>query len=356
MKYQELSDTLSEIEESDLEYSIEVSNYLNHLSINGYVALRVDQVSSKYEHDSEIEIKLDTGEVIGSLIIRPLSGLILQENITNLKYIAFLNDIAKEDFPLREYRLSTSYLIIKNEFLREYYRKHYSYSSVWGGFIHKLDYPKFFPPKSSTTEITIRGVYKFPTEFNKMTSIKAVIEPFTFDRFLKKYHQLELISDLEVVNKIRALKTDLYGIGNLMSEYSSNDLNKFRMMLKLKIRNIHRISDLAFVATAYKGECEEIFQKYNKPGNPIPKSVEFSNLFALSSFSEVDLSSMKQTLTGSAYVNYILDVVSYWIYRIRCSIAHQRIGEFILTEKHEEFISQFIEPLIDEVLCQVYET
>lgn len=45
---------------------------------------------------------------------------------------------------------------------------------------------------------------------------------------------------------------------------------------------------------------------------------------------------------------------AYLIYRVRCSIAHSRIGEHILTQSDEEFVANVAEPLLKSLLIEIY--
>lgn len=59
-------------------------------------------------------------------------------------------------------------------------------------------------------------------------------------------------------------------------------------------------------------------------------------------------------VTEDKHSEFILRIVSYWIYRVRCSIAHNKIGEYLLSWEDEEFLVKFAEPLLLEVLKQFY--
>jgi hypothetical protein len=46
--------------------------------------------------------------------------------------------------------------------------------------------------------------------------------------------------------------------------------------------------------------------------------------------------------------------LQYWVYRIRCSIAHTKIGSHIFVSEDEEFVSSVGEKLIDSIISSVY--
>ena len=47
-------------------------------------------------------------------------------------------------------------------------------------------------------------------------------------------------------------------------------------------------------------------------------------------------------------------IAAYQIYRLRSSIAHSRIGEYLLTDADDAMIREFGLPLIQEVAVQVF--
>ena len=54
------------------------------------------------------------------------------------------------------------------------------------------------------------------------------------------------------------------------------------------------------------------------------------------------------------YKTFILNLASYWIYRIRSSIAHSKIGEYQLSYTDEAFMIEFAEPLLQEIVIQCF--
>ena len=50
----------------------------------------------------------------------------------------------------------------------------------------------------------------------------------------------------------------------------------------------------------------------------------------------------------------IINIATYWIYRVRSSIAHSRIGEYVMSTSDEEFVVEIAEPLLRSVLVQVF--
>jgi len=60
--------------------------------------------------------------------------------------------------------------------------------------------------------------------------------------------------------------------------------------------------------------------------------------------------------TDDEYSQKICEISAYWVYRIRCSIAHNKIGEYILNYKDEEFLVNCAEPFLKEIVFQFHKT
>jgi hypothetical protein len=57
---------------------------------------------------------------------------------------------------------------------------------------------------------------------------------------LKKYHLLELLFDYDFVENIKSLGTDLRGIGQLLSEYSSKEINRLNNVVTNRVNDISK--------------------------------------------------------------------------------------------------------------------
>ena len=61
-----------------------------------------------------------------------------------------------------------------------------------------------------------------------------------------------------------------------------------------------------------------------------------------------------QGITNKGYDNLVIEFSAYCIYRVRCCISHNRIGEYVMSNDDEGFVVEFAEPLLREVLCQIF--
>lgn len=65
------------------------------------------------------------------------------------------------------------------------------------------------------------------------------------------------------------------------------------------------------------------------------------------------------SLTEARYIAYIHEVDKNTFeqrlpYNVRCCTAHNRIGEYVISNDDEGFVVEFAEPLLREVLCQIF--
>ncbi|NLR57641.1 hypothetical protein HGH93_06000 [Chitinophaga polysaccharea] len=331
-----------------------IASYRGKPIINDFFAIRIAGLNSKFRPDTENDISLEDGTIIGTLCIKPLNSILEYSFITEAKYISYLNDVSVSQFHSNDFLLQNSYALIKHSYIQLYYENFYDTAPLWGGFFHNRRSVPILGKENHPTQIIAVKEISYPSDIHRITAIRAILEPFTFERFLKKYHQIELLSDLDVVNRIRRLKKDLYGIGNLLSEVSSNELNRLKLILKNRIQDYDTLSKDLHKVVVYKDIAEDIFQNFAKSGNPITDNVEFLAIMALSSFDETSIKTIRKKITKEKYEDFICDLAAYWIYRIRCSIAHQKIGEYIISPGQEDFLLFFAEPMIDNLLLQIF--
>ncbi|WP_217361105.1 hypothetical protein [Dolichospermum sp. UHCC 0406] len=59
-------------------------------------------------------------------------------------------------------------------------------------------------------------------------------------------------------------------------------------------------------------------------------------------------------ISENNYDDLVINFSAYCIYRVRCCTAHNRIGEYVMSNDDEGFVVEFAEPLLREVLCQIF--
>lgn len=96
-----------------------------------------------------------------------------------------------------------------------------------------------------------------------------------------------------------------------------------------------------------------MFIRFGNSNKPLTE-IKFDCLFDSGNINESTLDSLKITNSNNPIETFLPKLISFWIYRVRCSIAHNKIGEYILSWEDENFITDFAEPLIKEVLNQCF--
>ena len=99
--------------------------------------------------------------------------------------------------------------------------------------------------------------------------------------------------------------------------------------------------------------AEKIFFDFGKESNPINDYAKLNAVIGGGGFTQSRCHT--QNLGKANYDNFICNVAAYWIYRTRSSIAHSKIGEYIMGDADEEFVVEAIEPLIKEIIRQNFE-
>ena len=261
------------------------------------------------------------------------------------------------------------FLVIKKTHFEYYYDNHLKTSSLWGGFKHEIIQPANYKP---VTEIFCpENSVIFPTATNESTSNSSLLSSNVFDIFLKKYHQLELIFNLIIVKQIQKINiNDLKKINSIYKNMNKDEIDTIFYIIVNFTSNsqkvkIFKIIEKAFLS--YEEICEEILFEYGKESNPIKtdalksKFIEFiskCNQDSPSNFSaykEIAIS-LKFKNREDEFEIFTNKLISYMIYRVRCSIAHNKLSEFIFStdQYHLDFMTDIALPLIKETVIDVF--
>jgi len=332
------------------------------LSINGKVCLPIDAAQRSFEENTEIEIQDSTGSVIGVLCLTAGYELDLG-SISDHFYMSYMSEVARDIYG-EPYRMEKSYVILSSDGQSDYEDKYLRGSALWGGFIHSAPAGSLSGTyRTCPTSILAVDSLHLPTSFHEEGIIRSVVQPFPFERFLKLYHLLELRFDYDIVAKINALGGDLKGIGQILSDYGHNELKRLRSVVEPAITHVEPV-ETALNAVRHCAGCRDIasdiFFRYGKDGNPLKdKEPEYNLIIAEGGFSQ-DQAKAKGLISGTGtvlqtkYRRLIIEIATYWIYRVRSSIAHSRIGEYVVSTTDEEFVVEVAEPLLRGVLLQVF--
>jgi hypothetical protein len=297
-----------------------------------------------------------SGSIQGHLFFTIHKGKIDFGAMTEFEFLAFLIEADHDDYQSGSYEFKYDYIVLKETFLNTYLTDYEKTSPLWGGFSHKLN---FSEPVSkylnNILEIEAGDKLKELDNYSYESTIRAIEQPYAFERFLKLYHLLELQFDYFLVDKIKNLKIpqDSNEIGKLLNDYSRTELDRLTEIISTYCTNVNPLLLKLDKVFAFRNISEEIFIKFGNKNKPLSET-KFNELFDSNSFSEINLTTLKITNNSNSIDIFIPKLVSFWIYRIRCSIAHNKIGEYLLSWEDENFIVEFAEPLMIEVLKQFF--
>lgn len=324
------------------------------LVVSGRIAYPVFPVQRSLAGGPDIPIVEPGGGGLGTLVLSSRLPVADPATFTDDQYVAYLTE-ATIDQVGANYRFRDDYVVITHADRARYEGSFLSTSGLWGGFIHVKN-PRQEPKVSAnpTASITALDNLELPTTFHEENLFRSSQVAFAFERYLKLYHLLELMFDWYVVEKIKALGPDLQGIGEVMSRYSSKELPRLRWLIEETVPDPGPIAHVLNNLPPHMALAEKVFFDFGKEGNPFADIGEVTTVQGHGGFQFASIKAWRPKATALTHRKLILDIASYWIYRIRCCIAHSRIGEYVMTHADEDFVIEFGEPLLRAVLLQVF--
>lgn len=348
-----LVSTLSSYEEYNY------SSTLKFLKLDDYVIHRVELLNNSYDETVlNTTLKL-SGVAIGDLFyIRNQTFEI--SNLSDSLFYIFLAECDVSDLQLSDYTFKYDYLLVHKDFIDEFHLKFSDSAVVWGGFKISEDVNVINYYKKQIPFIEIGEELKELDLYAKDSIYRALEQKSAFERFLKLYHLLELEFDYSLIKKIKDLdvSTESNRIGTLLNDYSRTELDRLFELITTSCVDVNALAQKLNLIKPFQSLGEEMFINFGKGGkaNYSLADVNKYNSLLADTDSFISSTSVKNfaKVNEVEYDKFIHYITAYWIYRIRCSIAHFKIGEYILTRDKEDFIVEFAEPLIKEVLLQFY--
>jgi hypothetical protein len=339
------------------------SDFGGNCAFDGKVSLPLEMVSGNFTPGDEILIEDENGQPLGTLCLCRDLELDLS-SITDIKYTAYISEIPK-DLYRQPYRFQSHHLVIETARHDEYFRRYSSGSMIWGGFTILDNSLRLAQPYRYTPQkILALPDINLPTDYHKESLLRSIAQPYAFERFLKLYHLFELLFDFEIVERIRNLGPDLKGIGQILTSYEKEERKRLETIISIRCVDFNRIEvslNRIFLKPEYISKIKTIFFDYEKEGNPYKNGeTKFQELINRGSFSEQNaiearvITSRRPPASTSEYQKLLINTCVYWIYRTRCSIAHSKIGEYVMTTDDEEFVALVMEPIIRELLYQSF--
>jgi len=363
MNYQDILQTQSEQRLLQLPFTIsrrrETKGYI---SINDLVAIPVENVASFFDRAVDLPLhKKDTTE-IGYLYFTKGIEVTNLNTLSEAKFICYLIDIPDRSIIVNSlsHSFSTDYVIIYRQFLEEYLKDCSSSAPIWGHFNHKYPTLTIPPPKKKNiTELIVDSYPKFSKDHFFESSVRGIRHTLAFERYLKYYHLLELNFDFDVIERIRSLdpSTDSKSISMLLHEYKKEDIERLKYLFITYCTDIPSIVDKLNSIGSYLPTAKEIFYDFAKESNPLKDYNALTSVIGKAggfTMANCKTAKINQANEVENYNKFICSLSAFWIYRVRNSIAHKKIGEFIMTYNEEDFVLNFAEPLLITILKQVF--
>lgn len=321
-----------------------------YISINGKIPIKIATYNAILPKNEAIEIFDLDNHSIG--ILRFPFSVDNEYELTEYELAACYVDSDFDDIGLLRFEIKEAYVIIDSDFLISYIDDFYETAPLWGRFSHsnggtisKIDH----------NELRINYVCRFPTIYHSEIATLAASSSNALERFLNYYHLLELLFDYDIVTKIKSMSSDIKDFGNTIAQYNKDDISRLKAVVKDRIGDsvdIDALNNSIIKIDQYGDLAKKIFYDYGKESNPLKKIEAFDQIILSKKIIESDMRVKKVQFEN--FNDFFLNVILYWLYRIRCCIAHKKIGEYILTISEEKFIVDFAEPLIIELIMQCF--
>ena len=348
------------LKDKDEYYSMEIEDetlFIKDLSedTNTYfTAIKLEYVKSSFDSEVDIDILDENGDVIGFLCLLKNKRKEIA-SLTESQFLSYIWDMEEFVEIQTEYIFKNNYVIIKKDFFQEYINNYKDSSMLWGGFSHSsLNIDVY---KKTPLNIKLKSDIAIPTQFNRDSLIKATASRYHFERYLKYYHQLELLFNYIHVRQLKNAGDDLAIFNKIVNNYNREDIKNIDSLLLNYVDNIVVIEQIMNQCHPYLDVIEEIFFNYSKESNPLKDEnrwIKFKKLLQEQNVSSINAKNEKLVQQELEFKPLLLRIVSYWIYRLRSSIAHNKIGEFILEDTHQEFLVEIGEELLLEIIKQIF--
>lgn len=331
-----------------------------YLSVNGYVPIPVENCATVLDRSSDIPI-LEGSTEIGYLCFTKGKVIDNLGALTELQFSCYLNEISSEAELETSYEFKTDYVVIYYEHINTYVKSYLVSAPLWGYFNHAYAGLNISAPVTrSFSNLTVNASPKFNESHYHEASVRGIKQNLAFERFLKFYHLLELNFDYDVIKRIKGLNisTQSKDIGSILNEYKREDLDRLRYLHTSYCTDVTPIVAKLNEIKNHLPVADGIFYEFGKKdGNPLKEKNKMHAIacsadgFTLDRCKSEKVQQVKDVATHSQFIG---SLTTYWIYRIRCSIAHNKVGEYLMSHKDEKFVVEFGEPLLIEFLKQVF--
>ncbi len=357
----EIAEKIDDINDIQALNTFQVFNHtadLKYVKLNNYIVHVIELINNSFEQVNHTALELN-GTNIGDIFYLKDKTFEIS-SLSEFEFYSFIVECEISDLYLTSYSFKNNYLIIHQDFIDDFHQKYSLTSSLWGDFKLLETTPSITYYKKTVTNIIIPDELRGLDDYAKDSVVRALDQKHSFERFLKFYHLLELEFDYSLIKKIKSLnvQTDSNKIGVLLNEYTKSEIDRLTDLITSNCADVTRLAQKLNLIKGFGQLGEEIFIKFGKKQNApmfLTDAVRYNNLINdIQAFEDSNVVKQIAAIPVGDYNKFICNITAFWIYRIRCSIAHFKIGEYILTRDKEQFIVEFAEPLIKEVLIQFY--
>ncbi|UVM65266.1 hypothetical protein LOY34_18250 [Pseudomonas sp. B21-009] len=359
MNYREVNEQFS-FDDLRIDPSLNLTEAYGQCSINGYIAIPVYHLSPRYQTNETFTIKLSHHHNHDCVLITCKGMPFTYGAASATSVAAFLRDANTEDIynsHYTDYAFKHDYVVVRDSSYALYHSLYKETSSIWGAFSHQRNLPQH---EKLTNAFTVEAYSDLciPTEDHKLSTLRTIHESTALGHYLSLYHLIELSFDLDLLQDLVALGTDLRGFGKLIATYNNAELQKLIRIVKKywseEASLEHHLRDF-FSHSPFDNTIDEMLYDYDKDGFPWSfkdqpaKRVQFA--------AHVKHSFTKASVDGAKFgwtLENLQRAVAYIIYRFRCAIAHASIGEHILTIQDSALITTKATPLLMGLISQMY--
>lgn len=274
-----------------------------------------------------------------------------QASIYRLESFLF-GEIHSEYFTFKK-----DYVVIRYDWINTY-EEHKQTSAFWGEYRHQDATDAAAPLKNIKTSISIEKNLNYRTKRHQEALSKYSVNTNLADKYLSLYHCLEIDFDHEVVKRIKNLnEDDLSQLGVFVKNLKLDDIERLQILIASIPTTI--LESHIYELRKHKASAVSIFYTFGKESNPMKEEYDFEQYIVNSpaiskeEFERIKRDKNKTTTIDPTkdYQKFLVRICCYWVYRIRCCIAHNKLGEYHISSQEDlAFLRDFGEPLLKEVI------
>jgi hypothetical protein len=323
-----------------------------YIVVSGHAIMPLDGVAWSVDRAEDLPILNPAGTEIGTLcLLRDRPALPVIE-MTAWQYAAFLVDCGFAGAGSATHRFTRDYAVVDETELANYVEHYLAGSAIWGGFHHGTSDQTSYGWRTS---IVARPDIVAPTPYHSAGMLLATRATGAREQYLKLYHLIELLFDYVTYRRVIKAGDDLIGFGKVIHGFQRGELDRLKAILRDFCGNVDAIATRLLAVAPFVVPAGQMLQLHGKDGNPLKDEnwVRYLSIIAGGTFTMEAAKILKLASSVEQYEKLVMDVAAYQIYRMRSSIAHSRVGEYVLTEDDDPMIARFGVPLIEEVAAQI---